>query len=105
MESQHENLDQVYRLSTEYASSTWSSAAKADQDHLTKAQNAGLRIITGSIKITFSSGTKRTAGLLLTGRRRNGKLWRMSEKMKRLPSEYLSCMLEAPIKNRLKGQS
>ena len=46
MESQHENLDQVYRVSAEYVSSTWSTAAKTDQDHLTKAQNAGLRIIT-----------------------------------------------------------
>ena len=89
----------------EYASSAWSSAAKTNPDQLTKTQNAGLRIITGGMKTTPISELERTAGLLSLGERREEKLLRQSEKMKRLPSHPLHFKFEAPTNNRLKRQS
>ena len=87
----------------EYAFSAWSSAAKTNQ--LTKTQNAGPRITTGGMKTTPISELERTAGLLSLGERREEKLLRQSEKMKRLPSKPLHSKFEAPTKNRLKRQS
>ena len=102
-------LTQVYtatvRPHMEYASSAWSSAAKTNLDQLTKTQNAGLRIITGGMKTTPISELERTTGLLSSGERREEKLLRQSEKMKRLPSHPLHSEFEAPTKNRLKRQS
>ena len=89
----------------EYASSAWSSAAKTNLDQLTKTQNVGLRIITGGMKTTPISELERTAGLLSLGERREEKLLRQREKMKRLPSHPLHSKFEAPTKNRLKRQS
>ena len=66
----------------EYASNTWSSAARTNLDQLTKVQNAGLRIITGGMKTTPISEVERTAGLLSSeGRERKNscakaKRWR-----------------------------
>ena len=101
-------LTQVYtatvRPHMEYASSAWSSAAKTNLDQLTKTQNVGLRIITG-MKTTPISELERTAGLLSLGERREEKLLRQSEKMKRLPSHPLHSKFEAPTKNRLKRQN
>ena len=101
-------LTQVYtaavRPHMEYASSAWSSAAKTNLDQLTKTQNAGLRIITIGMKTTISE-LERTADLLSLGERREEKLLRQSEKMKRLPSHPLHSKFEAPTKNRLKKQS
>ena len=61
-------LTQVYtatvRPHVEYASKAWPSAARNNQDQLTKTQNAGLRIITGGMKTTPISEVERTAGLL-----------------------------------------
>ena len=70
MGSQHEKiLIQVYtatdRPHMKYASNTWSSAARTDLGRLTKAQNSGLRIITGGMKTTLFSEVERTAGLVL----------------------------------------
>ena len=102
-------LTQVYtatvRPHMEYASNAWSSAAKTNLDQLTKPQNAGLRIITGGMKTTPISELERTAGLLSLGERREEKLMRQSEKMKRLPSHPLHSKFEVPTKNRLKRQS
>ena len=102
-------LTQVYtatvRPHMECASSAWSSAAKTNLDQLTKTQNAGLRIITGGMKTTPISELERTTGLLSLGERREEKLLRQSEKMKRLPSHPLHSKFEAPTKNRLKRQS
>ena len=102
-------LTQVYtatvRPHMEYASSAWSSAAKTNLDQLTKTQNAGLRIITGGMKTTPISELQRTTGLLSLGERREEKLLRQSEKMKRLPSHPSHSKFEAPTKNRLKRQS
>ena len=98
-------LTQVYtatvRPHMEYASSAWSSAAKTNLDQLTKTQNAGLRIITGGMKTTPISELERTTGLLSLWERREEKLLRQSEKMKRLPSHLLHSKFEAPTKNRL----
>ena len=59
-------LTQVYtatfRPHMEYASNAWSSAARTNLDQLTKAQNAGLRIITGGMKTTPISEAERAAG-------------------------------------------
>ena len=88
-----------------YASHVWSSAARTNLDQLIKAQNAGLRIITGGMKTTPISELERTTGLLSLGERREEKLLRQSEKMKRLPSHPLHSKFEAPTKNRLKRQS
>ena len=102
-------LTQVYIATVtphiEYASSAWSSAEKTNLDQLTKTQNAGLRIITGGMKTTPISEVERTTGLLSLGERREEKLLRQSEKMKRLPSYPLHSKFEAPTKNRLKRQS
>ena len=102
-------LTQVYtatvRPHMEYASSAWSSAAKTNLEQLTKTQNAGLRIITGGMKTTPISQLERTTGLLSLGERREEKLLRQSEKMKKLPSHPLHSKFEAPTKNRLKRQS
>ena len=95
-------LTQVYtatvRPHMEYASSAWSSAAKTNLDQLTKTQNAGLRIITGGMKTTPISELERTTGLLSLGERREEKLMRQSETMKRLPSHPLHSKFEAPTK-------
>ena len=102
-------LTQVYtatvRPHMEYASSAWSSAAKTNLDQLTKTQNAGLRIITGGMKTTPISELEKIAGMLSLGERREEKLLRQSEKMKRLLSHPLHSKFEAPTKNRLERQS
>ena len=109
MGSQHENPDpgvhRNFRPHMEYASRAWSSAAKTNLDQLTKTQNAGLRIITGGMKTTPISELERATGLLSLGERREEKLLRQSEKMKRLPSHPLLSNFEAPTRNRLKRQS
>ena len=86
-------LTQVYtataRPHMEYTFSAWSSAASTNLDQLTKAQNAGLRIITGSMKTTSIPEVERPAGLLSLDK---------SEKMKRLPSHPLHTKFEASAK-------
>ena len=57
------------------------------------------------MKTTPISELERTTGLLSLGERREEKLLRQSEKMKRLPSHLLHSKFEAPTKNRLKRQS
>ena len=102
-------LTQVYtatvRPHMEYAPNAWSSAARTSLDQLTQTQNTGMSIITGGMKITPISEVERTAGLLSLEERREGKLLRQSEKMKRLPSHPLHFKFEAPTNNRLKRQS
>ena len=70
-------LTQVYaatvRTHMEYASNTWSSAARTNLDQLTKAQNAEHRIITGGMKTISISEVERTAGLLSLEERRERK--------------------------------
>ena len=95
-------LIQVYtapvRPHMEYAFNAWSSAARTNLDQLTKAQN-GLRIITGGMKTNPISEVERIAGLLSLEKRREEKLLRQCEKMKRLPSHPLHSKFEAPTKN------
>ena len=102
-------LTQVYtttvRPHMEYASNAWSSAARTSLDQLAKAQNAGLRIITGGTKTIPISEVERTAYLLSLEKRREEKLRHQNEKMKGLPSHPLHSRFEAPIKNRLKRES
>ncbi|KAK7115386.1 hypothetical protein V1264_001263 [Littorina saxatilis] len=102
-------LTQVYtgsvRPHMEYASNAWSTAAKTNTDNLAKVQNAGLRLITGGMKTTPISALEKTAGLTSLEERRDEKLLRQSEKMKRLPSHPLHSTLQAPTKNRIKRQS
>ena len=57
------------------------------------------------MKTTPISELERTTGLLSLGERREEKLLRQSESMKRLPSHPLHSKFEAPTKNRLKRQS
>ena len=86
-------LTQVYTVTVrpqmEYASNACSSAARTNLDQLTKAQIAGLRIITGGMKTTPISEVERTVGLLSLEERKEEKLLRQSEKMKKLPSHQL----------------
>ena len=71
-------LTQVYtatvRPHMECASSAWSSTARNNLDKLTKAQNTGLRTITGGTKTTFISDVERRAGHLSLEERREEKL-------------------------------
>ena len=105
MGSQHENPDpglhRNCQTHMEYASSAWSSAERTNVDQLTKTQNAGLRVITGGMKTTPISELEKTAGK----ERREEKLLRHNEKIKRVPSPPLHGKFEAPTKNRLKRLS
>ena len=109
MGSQHENLDLGLHRNCQTPHGVCLQClvicCKDNLDQLTKTQNAGLRIITGGMKTTPISKLERTAGLLSLGERREEKLLRHSEKMKRLPSHPLHTKFEAPTKNRLKRQS
>ena len=86
-------LTQVYTTTVgphmDYASNAWSSAARTNLDQLVKAQNSGLRIITGGMKTNPISEVERTAYLLSLEERREEKLLCQSEKMKRFPSHSL----------------
>ena len=88
----------------EYASNTWSSAARTNLGQLSKAQNPGLRFITEGRKNNPISEVERTAGLLSSEERREEKLLRQSEQMKRLPLHPLYSKFEVPTKDRLKRQ-
>ena len=102
-------LTQVYtgsvRPQLEYASTSWSTAAKTNTARLTKVQNAGLRLITGGMKTTPISVMEKAAQLHSLEDRRSEKILRQAEKMKRLPSHPLHTKLQEPTKNRLKRQS
>ena len=102
-------LKQVYtgavRPHLEYASSSWATAAKTSTLKLDKVQNAGLRLITGGIKTTPVSAMEKEAQLHTLEERRQEKLLRQSEKMKRISSHPLSKKLKELTKNRLKRQS
>nr|KAG5696844.1 hypothetical protein BaRGS_030968 [Batillaria attramentaria] len=102
-------LTQVYtgavRPHMEYAATAWSSAAKTNIENLAKVQNTAMRLITGGIKTTPIPAMEKLTGLLPLQERREEKLLRQSEKMKRLPSHPLHEKLQAPTKNRLKRQS
>ena len=58
----------------EYTSNAWSSAARTNLDQPTKAQNTGMRLITGGMKTTPISEVGTTAGLLSLDERREEKL-------------------------------
>ena len=100
---------QVYsatvRLHTEYASNTWLTAAKANLDYLARAQILGLRLITGGMKTKPISEMERTASPMSLEERREEKVLRKSQKVKRLLSGPLHDQLETSIKNTLTRQS
>ena len=102
-------LKQVYtgavRPHLEYASSSWTTAAKTNTGKLDKVQNAGLRLITGGIKTTPVSAMEKEAQLHSLEERRQEKTLRQGEKMKRLPTHPLSGKLGELTKNRLKRKS
>ena len=102
-------LRQVYtgavRPHLEYASSSWQTAAKTNTGKLDKVQNAGLRLITGGIKTTPVNAMEKEAQLHSLEERRQEKILRQGEKMKRLPSHPLSRKLGELTKNRLKRKS
>ena len=102
-------LRQVYtstvRPHVEYASTSWTTAAKTNTTRLNKIQNASLRIITGGMKTTPIAAMEKTTGLHSLEERREEKLLRQTEKLKRLPSHPLYQKLQEPTKNRLKRQS
>jgi len=102
-------LTQVFtgsvRPHMEYASNAWATAAKTNTDCLDKIQNSSLRLITGGMKTTPISSMEATSHLSTLHERRDEKLLRQNEKMKRLPSHPLHTKLQAPTKNRLKRKS
>ena len=102
-------LTQVYTGSVrpllEYASTSWSTAAKTNTARLTKVHNQSLRLITGGIKTTPISAMEKTTRLQSLEERRTERILRQTEKMKRLPSHPLHAKLQEPTKNRLKRQS
>ena len=102
-------LTQVYTGSVgphlEYASSAWSTAAKVNTDHLTKVQNAGLRLITGGTKTTPIAAMEKVAGLLSPEERWDEKLLRQSEKMTKLQYHPLHSKFQPPTKTKIKKRS
>ena len=102
-------LTQVFtgtvRPHLEYASPSWSTAAKTNTARLSKVQNAALRIITGGMRTTPITAMEKTAGLHSLEERRQEKLLRLSEKLRRMPSHPLHKKLQEQTKNRLKRQS
>ncbi|XP_076454780.1 uncharacterized protein LOC143289622 [Babylonia areolata] len=85
------------------ASNAWATAAKSES--VAKIQNASLRLITGGMKTTPIKAIAGTAGFMSLKERRDERLLRQSEKMKRLPSHPLSSQFQAPTKNWLKRRS
>ena len=102
-------LTQVYtgsvRPHMEYASNSWSTAAKTNTARLKKVQNTGLRLITGVLKTTHIAALEKNTGLHSSEWGRDEKLLRQTKKMKRLPSHPLHSKLQELTKNRLKRQS
>ena len=102
-------LTKVYtatvRPTTEYASTTWGTAAKTNKSRLDKIQNMALRVILGAMKTTPVHDMKKTANVEPLERRRSLKILLQGEKLRRLPSHPLHTNLAQPTKNRLKRQS
>ena len=102
-------LKQAYtgsvRPHLEYASTSWSTAARTNTAKLGKVQNAALRLITGGMKTTPITAMEGTARLHSLEERREEKILRQAEKMKRIPSHPLRDRLQELTKNRLKRQS
>jgi ribonuclease HI len=102
-------LTQVYtgsvRPHMEYASNAWSTAAQSNSENLNKVQNASMRLITGAMKTTPIAEMEKMTGLLSLQERRDEKLLRQSEKMKRLPTHPLHSRLQDLTKNRIKRKS
>ena len=102
-------LKQLYigaiRPVMEYRSSAWATAAKPNTNRLTKVQNAGMRIISGGMKITPVTAMEECTGLLPLDLRQEEKFLTHSEKLKRLPSHPAYQHLQAHTKNRLKRSS
>ena len=102
-------LTRVYtgavRPAMEYASTSWSTAAKTNISRLDKVQNMGLRLILGAMKTTPVKDMEKTADIEPLERRRDLKILFQGEKMKRLPTHQLHSRLEQPTKNRLKRTS
>ena len=102
-------LTQVYtgavRPNLEYASTSWITATKTNTARLAKIQNASLRLITGGIKTTPISAMEKSTRLHTLEERREEKLLRQCEKLKRMQSHPLHTSLRDPTKNRLKRQS
>ena len=102
-------LKQVYtstvRPHLEKSSTAWTTAAKTNTEKLSKVQNAGLRLITGGMKTTPIAAMEQATGLQSLEERREEKVLRQAEKMKRIPSHPLHRKLQEPTKNRLKRKS
>ena len=102
-------LKQVYtstvRPHLEYASTAWTTAAKSNTKKLDKVQNKGLRVITGGMKTTPLIEMEKTTGLQTLEERREERVFRQTEKMKRLSSHPLQDKLQQPTKNRLMRKS
>ena len=102
-------LTQVYtgsvRPHMEYASNSWSTAAKTNTARLKKVQNTGLRLIAGGLKTTPIAALEKNTGLHSSEWRREDKPLRQTKKMKRLPSHPLYSQLQELTKHRLKRQS
>ena len=102
-------LKQVYtstvRPHLEYASTAWTTAAKSNTKKLDKVQNKGLRIITGGMKTTPLTEMEKTTGLQTLEERRDERVYRQAEKMRRLPAHPLQEKLQQPTKNRLVRKS
>ena len=89
----------------EYASSAWSTAAKTNKARLDKVQNLGLRCILGAMKTTPIYEMEKTASIPPLETRREEKLLKQGERLRRLRDHPLHGKLQASTKNRLKRQS
>ena len=89
----------------ECASTTWGTAAKANNSKLDKVQNVVLRVILGTMKTTPVHDMEKTANVEPLERRRSLNVLIQGEKLRRLPSHPLLTDLAQPTKNRLKRQS
>ena len=102
-------LKQVYtstvRPHLEYSSSAWTTAAKTNTERLNKVQNASMRLITGGMRSTPIAAMEQATGLQPLEERREEKVIRQAEKMKRIPAHPLNRRLQEPTKNRLKRKS
>ena len=102
-------LKQVYtstvRPHLEYSSTAWTTAAKTNTKRLSKVQNAGMRLITGGMRTTPIAAMEKATGLQPLEERREEKVLRQGEKMKRIPAHPLNRRLQELTKNRLKRKS
>ena len=89
----------------EYASTSWTTAAKTNKAKLDKIQNWGLRLILGAMKTTPVKDMETTANIEPLDTRRDLKLLTQAEKIRRLCNHPLHNKLQEKPMERLKRKS